>query len=73
MEDKQTGSFGCLIAMWRPKDLNVGKIAHESSHVTDYLCEVLGVNGFSLDSGEARAYFTGWVADCIDKVKRGKA
>lgn len=73
MEDKESGALGCLIAIWRPKDFDCGKIAHEASHVTDYLCEVLGVNGFTLDSGEARAYFLGWVADCIDKVKRGKA
>ena len=72
MEDKQSGNLGCLVAIWRPKDLDVGMITHESSHVTDFLCDVLGVNGFTIDSGEARAYFCGWVAECIDTVKRGK-
>lgn len=70
--ENQDGFIGMLVAIWRPKDFDCGKIAHEASHVTDYLCEVLGVNGFTLESGEARAYFLGWVADCIDKVKKGK-
>lgn len=72
MENKESGALGCFIAMWRPKDFVCGMIAHEASHVTDFLCEVLGVSGFTLESGESRAYFLGWVADCIDKVKRGK-
>lgn len=72
MEDKKSGYLGCLISIWRPKDLSSSKIAHESSHVTDYLCDVLGVNGFTLDGGEARAYFIEWVVDCIEKVKQGK-
>lgn len=55
-----------------PKQMGVGKIAHEATHVTDYLCERLGLEGYSFNEGEPRAYFTEWVANCIDKVRKWK-
>ena len=64
--------MGCLAVINRPKDCDVGIIAHESGHVTDWLCDHLGVGGFSFMEGEARQYYAGWVARNIDKVLKNK-
>lgn len=67
------GKVGALVIIWFPKRFDVNGMSHEASHVTDLLCEYLGVTGFDFNGGEARAYFNGWVAECLDKAKRGKA
>lgn len=68
---KSDGFIGILCVIHNPKLLSVGKIAHEASHITDFLCDRTGLNGFNFDDGEARAYFTEWAADCIYQIKRG--
>ena len=70
--DKHEGWIGILMVIHRPSFLDVESIAHESSHITDYLCETLGLEGYSFEQGEPRAYFTGWCAKCIDKVRKFK-
>ncbi len=70
--DKHEGWIGILMVIHRPSFLDVETMAHESSHITDYLCETLGLEGYSFEQGEARAYFTGWCAKCIDKVRKYK-
>lgn len=67
------GKAGALVIIWFKKRFDVNGISHEASHVTDLMCEYLGVGGFTFIDGEARAYFNGWVAECLDKAKRGKA
>lgn len=64
--------MGCYIAILLPKQCDVGIIAHESGHVTDWLCDHFGVSGFSFMDGEARQYYAQWVARCMDKVLKGK-
>lgn len=70
--NKESMRVGALLCIWRKQELTTCVIAHEASHITDYLCDRTGVKGFDMDSGEARAYFLGWVAGCIEKVKQGK-
>ena len=72
VQDKKSGWRGCLVCIWQSRKASVGIIAHEGGHCTDWLCDELGLKGFSFKDGEARAYYLQWVADCIDKVKRGK-
>lgn len=69
---RRDGKAGALVIIWRPKCFGINGISHEASHVTDLMCEYLGVSGFTFNDGEARAYFNGWVAECLDKAKRGK-
>ena len=71
--NKKDSRVGSIVLIWSKKELSVDTIAHESTHVTDLLCDKTNVSGYNFEDGEARAYFTGWVAGCIDKVKRGKA
>lgn len=67
--------IGAFVHIRRKDKCNVGVIAHEASHVCDFLSDRFGLVG-EVDNlfshGEARAYFIEWVANCINKVKTGK-
>lgn len=65
VSDKETGWCGIFLQVWNPKQFNVGFIAHEASHVTDFVFERFDIESNGFNGGEARAYFTQWVADCI--------
>ena len=71
-EDNWIGAFVHIV---RKDKCSVGVIAHEASHVCDFLSYRLGLVG-EVDNlfshGEARAYFMEWVANCINEVKTGK-
>lgn len=69
--DKETGLFGELI--WFPKksDMMVFTIAHEAVHAAidifdDCDCRI------DAENQEPFAYLVGWIAKCINEVKRGK-
>ena len=68
---KEIAWKGCLVAIWRVKECGAGVCAHEASHV-DWVDEQFGLGGHSFSDGEPRAYLIQWVANCIDKVLRGK-
>lgn len=70
--DKNTMCIGVLVRIHRVSSLKASTITHEASHITDFFAERMGFTDFSYNGGEPRAYLAGWVADCIDKVKRGK-
>lgn len=69
---KVSGWIGILCLISKPSQLNVGRIAHESSHIADFLFEEFGFKNEGFDGGEPRAYLIEWCANCIDNVKRGK-
>jgi hypothetical protein len=69
---KEGKRFGALVCLENTREMTVGKIAHEASHVVDWVCEHIDLKGFSYAEGEARAYLTGWVEDCINDVLKGK-
>ena len=68
----ESGWIGMLVSIWKPKQLDIKTICHESSHCADFICENFGISNGSFEHGEARAYLQGWIADCIYKVKTGK-
>lgn len=70
---KYNGWMGCLVVVFRKAEADVGIIAHEAGHCCDWLCDHFGIEGFSYKDGEARQYYTQWVANCINKVLRNKA
>ena len=69
VRNKSTHDLGFLVAFKTTKHMNCGIIAHEARHVGDMLFERIGEDP---QHSESACYFTGWVAECIDKVKRGK-
>jgi hypothetical protein len=70
VKNRETNDLGFLVAFKSAKRMTVNIIAHEARHVGDMLFERIGEDP---QHSEPAAYFTGWVAECIDKVKRGKA
>lgn len=72
VSSKTSGWIGIFIAIWKPSKLDINTICHESSHAADYLCNQFGISNGDFEHGEARAYFQGWIADCIYKTKVGK-
>jgi hypothetical protein len=70
---KKDGWIGTLVCIWRPKQLDIKTICHESAHCADFICENFGIETGRFDSGEPYAYMIGWIADCIEKVKLNKA
>lgn len=70
--DKESGWRGILLNIRRPKFMTTGVIAHEAEHIVCWICEQFGIQSATFDDSEPRAYLIQWVADCIDKVKRGK-
>jgi hypothetical protein len=69
VKNKETNDLGFLVAFKSAKRMTVNVIAHEARHVGDMLFERIGEDP---QHSESACYFTGWVAECIDKVKRGK-
>ena len=72
VSDKKSGWVGCFVSIWKPKQMDVKTIAHEASHVADFISEQFGITMDSFENGEAKAYLVGWAADCIEKVKKGR-
>lgn len=66
---KETGFMGALVVFKDKKYCTTKLIAHEATHVSREIWEHLNEikTGF-----EADAYLVGWVAECIEKVKRNK-
>lgn len=72
VSDKESGWIGIFCGIFRRDRLSVGTAAHEASHITDFISDSFGLNGFNFDDGEARAYLIEWAANCIWNVKSGK-
>lgn len=72
---KEDNWIGAFVHIRRKDRCSVGVIAHEASHVCDFLSDRLGLVG-EVDNlfshGEARAYFIEWVANRINDVNTGK-
>lgn len=63
--------LGHLIWFPSAKDMTTKNITHEAFHASSDLFCLLGCE-MRYDNQEPFAYLVGWVADCIDKVKRNK-
>lgn len=70
--EKSSKRIGILVGMHMPKVMTAGCMAHEATHVCDFVCDRINMDCYTYDTGEPRAYLVQWITDCIDKVKRGK-
>lgn len=70
--DKKTGWIGSLVCIYKNNKLDVRTICHESVHCADFFAENFGIPTGEFNNGEPYAYLTGWIADCIWKVKSGR-
>lgn len=67
------GNLGALI--WFPKSSNMNNlswIAHESTHAALYIFSEVGAL-VDFENQEPFAYMTGWVFECVDKVRKNNA
>lgn len=66
-ERKSDKKYGILVSFPSKKDMTMGNVSHESSHVVDAIEKACGI-----DHGEEpSAYLFGWVASCINKARLG--
>jgi hypothetical protein len=56
---------GAIIIFPNKENITIGDIAHEANHVSDIICDKSGVKYGTFDNGEAHAYITGWIGDCV--------
>ena len=47
-----------------------GVVSHESFHAAMFILDYVG-SGISVDYQEHAAYLAGWVANCINRVRKG--
>lgn len=74
VKERETNRWGAVVRLTNPNSLLAGFLAHESSHICDFMCDSFDIGGFTYELGEPRAYICGWVADCIEEsLKRYKS
>jgi hypothetical protein len=67
--DKTTGLKGVLVCIRISSKFDVSTACHEAVHCADFYAETFDIPAGSFFNGEPYAYLTGWIADCIWKVK----
>ena len=63
---------GPLVVIWERKECGAGVCAHEAEHAYDFWADSCGLMCYGYRNGEPRAYFKQWIANCIDRVIRGR-
>ncbi len=58
---------GELVLFRSKKAMTIDVIAHEASHVCDFMEDAVGME----HGGEASAYLIGWITRCIARAKEG--
>lgn len=66
---RSDGKYGALIVFRKKAYMKINTICHESSHAAKYLFNHIGAN---MEEHEPFEYVIGWIAECIEKVKRNK-
>jgi hypothetical protein len=69
VQERESNEYGCLVVFTERKFFTISNMAHEASHVVDFLFEHIGEKNIG---DEAKAYLMGWVVGCMNKVKINK-
>lgn len=66
--------MGILFIIWNKKAIDVGCMTHEANHATNLIFDHLGMDkgGFFIGNDECYCYLSGFIANCIDKVRTNK-
>lgn len=62
---------GILIRFKNQKAMTTANITHEATHAAGWIFQYIGAQ-YDIENDEPFAYLCGWLAKCIDEVKRGK-
>ena len=62
----------CVLIRFYDKSFmsDYGLVSHESFHAAMFILDYVG-SGISVDYQEHAAYLAGWVANCINRVRKG--
>lgn len=62
----------CVLIRFCDKSVmaDYGTVSHEAFHATMFILDYVG-SGISVDYQEHAAYLAGWVANCINRVRKG--
>ena len=66
-----SGKKGVLVRFRSRKVMTAEIVTHESVHAAAEILRMVG-GQIDVENQEPFAYLAGWVADCIDQVKRNK-
>ena len=69
--DARNGKEGVLVRFRSRKDMTAESITHESVHAAAEILRYVGAD-IDVKNQEPFAYLAGFVADCIDQVKKNK-
>ena len=68
---KPTDNMCVLIRFYDKRVMSdYGIVSHESFHAAMFILDYVG-SGISVDYQEHAAYLAGWVANCINRVRKG--
>ena len=68
---KPTDNMCVLIRFYDKRVMaDYGLVSHESFHAAMFILDYVG-SGVSVDYQEHAAYLAGWVANCINRVRKG--
>lgn len=67
--NKDLSHYGALIFFKNKKSMTYKLVAHEASHAAKFLFEHIEAD---MREHEPFEYVVGWIAECCEKVKRGK-
>lgn len=62
---------GALVIFENKKALTIANITHEALHAAMIILEYIDFN-LDYNNQEPLTYLTGWIADCIDRVRKDK-
>lgn len=69
--ERETGDYGVIIWLHNLNEVTTGKISHEADHAANMIYKAIGAK-VDCSNDEPHAYLVGFIADCIDKVRKGK-
>lgn len=71
VRNKKDDYYGFVIVFKNRGKLTMDRVAHEAAHAAFFIADELGLKYHRGECNEEFAYLIGWIADCIDKVKKG--
>ena len=71
VQRREDGAYGELIWFPQVTAMPTSHICHEATHAAIDIFDDCGCR-IDAENQEPFAYLVGWIADCIDQVKRGK-
>ena len=73
VKERSTQVYGSLVVFRSKNEMTPKVMAHEAIHVLDSFMNTLGLERAVDGTNEHLSYLVGWIVDCMDDVRVGKA